>query len=415
MRSDAGGISLAENTDFGRGTGKSPYHGEMTSSDGSLAGLRQRNRREVIEVVRHRGTTSRAEIAKQTGLSTTTVSTLVFDLLADEVLVELNERMPAPGVGRPARLLTFNPRAGGVVGVHLAHDHVRVAVTDLAGEVVATTVVDLDVDHEPLETLAYVAGTVHTMVAGSGLRADGVIGLGVAVSAPVRLRTHELSAGRILPDWKGVDVAGELGRRTGLAVEVGNDANLGAIAEHRFGAAQGVDDLVYVMLSDGVGAGLVLGGQLYEGALGGAGELGHVSIVPDGYVCRCGNRGCLETVAGARALTAPLAPVLGAGTSVADVVDAADEGNAGARRVLADAGTAVGRALLPVCTVLDPALVVLGGDCAGSEALLQAVRDVLARELTPLRREAVPVVTGTLGEDAETLGAVALASRRLGH
>jgi len=387
----------------------------MTSSEGSLAGLRQRNRREVLEVVRLRGTTSRAEIAKQTGLSTTTVSTLVYDLIADEVLIELSDRSAAPGVGRPARLLTFNPRAGGVAGVHLSHDHVRVAVTDLAGELVATTVVDFDVDHEPVETLSYVAGAVRRLVAESGIRPDGVVGLGVAVSAPVMLRTHAVSVGRILPDWQGVDVAGELGRRTGLPVEVGNDANLGAIAEHRFGAAQGIDDLVYVMLSDGVGAGLVLGGQLYEGALGGAGELGHVTVVPDGFVCRCGNRGCLETVAGARALTAPLAPVLGTSATVADVVAAAAAGDAGARRVLADAGTAVGRALLPVCTVLDPALVVLGGDCAGSDALLGAVREVLARELTPLRREPVPVQTGTLGEDAEMLGAVALASRRLGH
>lgn len=387
----------------------------MSTSDGSLAGLRQRNRHEVLQVVRQRGTTSRAEIAKQTGLSTTTVSTLVYELIADEVLVELNERTSTPGVGRPARLLTFNPRAGGVAGVHLAHDHVRVALTDLAGQVVATTVVAFDVDHEPVETLAYVAGAVRRIVAESGLRPDGIVGLGVAVSAPVALRTHALSTERILPDWQGLDVAGELGKRTGLPVEVGNDANLGAIAEHRFGAAQGIDDLVYVMLSDGVGAGLVLGGQIYEGALGGAGELGHVTVAPDGYVCRCGNRGCLETVAGARALTGPLTPVLGADATVADVVGAAATGDPGACRVLADAGTAIGRALLPVCTVLDPALVVLGGECAGSDSLIGAVRDVLARELTPLRREAVPVVAGTLGEDAEMLGAVALASRRLGR
>lgn len=385
----------------------------MTSSDGSLAGLRQRNRREVLDVVRQRGTTSRAEIAKQTGLSTTTVSTLVFELLSDEVLVELADRAVAPGVGRPARLLAFNPRAGGVAGVHLGHDHVRVGLTDLAGEVVATTVVEFDVDHEPRETLAYVAHAVRRLMSDSGLRTDGVVGLGVAVSAPVTADTHALSSGRILPDWQGLDVAGELGRSTGLAVEVGNDANLGAIAEHRFGAAQGIDDLVYVMLSDGVGAGLVLGGQLYEGALGGAGELGHVAVVPDGYVCRCGGRGCLETVAGARALTNPLTPVHGEGATVSDVVAAAAAEDSGARRVLADAGTAVGRALLPICTVLDPALVVLGGDSAHSEALLDAVREVLARDLTPLRRDPVPVVEGTLGEDAEMLGAVALAARRL--
>lgn len=385
----------------------------MTASRGSLGGLRRSNRQQVLEVLRHRGTASRAEIAKQTGLSTTTISTLVGELLDEAVLVERSERSSSAGGGRPARMLVFNPGGGGAVGIHLAHDHVRVGVTDLAGSLVAQTQTGIDVDHAPQDTLDFAAAAALELMKQAGLRTDSVVGLGVAVSAPVSAATHTVGAGPILGDWRGVDVAEELARRTGLRVSLGNDANLGAIAEHRFGVAQNVDDLLYVMLSDGVGAGLVLGGRLYEGAAGGAGELGHVTVVPDGYVCRCGNRGCLETLAGADAITRALALTRGTGTTVADVVAAADAGDHGARRVLADVGRAVGRAIVPVCTVLDPALVVLGGDCAASEPLLTALRTQLAQGITPMRRDTIPVVGGALGDEAEMLGAVALATQSM--
>lgn len=386
----------------------------MSSSGGSLTGLRRNNRRQVLEVLRYRGTTSRAEIAKQTGLSTTTVSTLVSDLLEQGVIVELADRRgPATGGGRPARLLGFNPAGGGVVGVHLAHDHIRVGVTDLAGDVVAQTVGGLDVDHDPGPAIDFAARAALTLIDEAGLCRSGIVGLGIAVSAPVAAAAQAITSTRILPEWRGIDIAAEMAARTGLRVKLGNDANLGAIAEHRFGVAQNIDDFVYVMLSDGVGAGLVFGGQLYQGALGGAGELGHVPVVPDGYVCRCGSRGCLETVAGAPALAAAMTLTRGRGATLADVVSSAAEGDEGARRVLADAGRAVGRALLPICTVLDPALVVIGGECAASPALLAAVREQLARGMTPMRTSPIPVEAGALGDEAEMLGAITFASQSM--
>lgn len=384
-------------------------------SVGSLGGLRQRNRRRVLEVVRHRGTTSRADIAKQTGLSTTTVSTLVGELLDERVLVELPDRTGngSSNGGRPARLLAFDPAAGGAVGVHLAHDHIRVGVVDLAGGVVAERSAVLDVDHEPQHALDHTAATVGDVLADADIDPASVVGLGVAVSAPVAAGTHALRSERILAEWSGVDIAAELGRRTGLPVALGNDANLGAIAEHRFGVAQGVDDFVYVMLSDGVGAGLVLGGQLYEGAVGGAGELGHVAVVPGGLVCRCGNRGCLETVVGARALTGAMSYTQAEPVTVADIVAAGAAGDPGAVRVLADAGRSVADALAPLCTVLDPALVVIGGECSASAVLIDGVHEHLTRVVTPLRRNPIPVRAGALLDRAEMLGAVALVTRRM--
>ncbi len=387
----------------------------MQLSPGSLTGLRQDNRRRVLEVLRQHGTTSRPEIARQTGLSTTTVSDLVRVLLHEGVIAELAERPVAiTHSGRPATLLTFNPARGGAVGVHLAHDHVHLGLTDLAGNVLDERSAELNVDHQPTEALAYTAVAALDLIGRAGLKPDAIAGLGVALSAPTSSATGAIAAGPILPDWRAIDVAGDLERRTGLHVEVGNDANLGAIAERRFGAARGTDHFLYVMLSDGVGAGLFLGGRLYEGLTGRAGELGHVTVVPNGYVCRCGNRGCLETIAGARALTTALTLTRGARTTLRDVIDLAVAGDPGVRRVVADAGRAIGAALAGICTVLDPALVIIGGETSqAGAALLDAVRDALAAAMTPLREHPVRVVAGTLGEQAQVLGAVTLVTQRM--
>ena len=142
----------------------------------------------------------------------------------------------------------------------------------------------------------------------------------------------------MLLDWGEVDIVGRLGRAVGAPVHLGNDATLGALAEWRLGAGAGTDDLLYVMLSEGVGAGIVLGGRLHDGSTGTAGELGHLRVVADGRVCRCGARGCLETVVGKRALVSALAHTRGPECTVDELLDLAEQGDAGALRLLTDAG-----------------------------------------------------------------------------
>src|SRR6185437_16415974 len=144
-----------------------------------------------------------------------------------------------------------------------------------------------------------------------GLSPKRLFGVGAAISAPVRRAGASVVTGGILPGWSAVSPQRELTRRLGVPVHVGNDANLGALAEVRIGAARGASNVVYLMLSSGVGGGLVLGGSLFTGHSGMTGELGHVQVDPEGARCRCGNRGCLETVAGAQALLDRLRPAMG--------------------------------------------------------------------------------------------------------
>jgi predicted NBD/HSP70 family sugar kinase len=380
---------------------------------GSLESLRRLNRSRVLETVRHRGAASRVDIVRSTGLSRTTVSSLVAELLAEDVLTERPDRAPqlaTPNVGRPPTLLSLNPRGGGVLGIHFGHDSVRIAVTDLSCTVLDEAAGELPVGYQARDVFDDVAGTARDLVSRAGLAVDRVLGLGIAVSTPVNAQVLRVPA--VLTGWNDVDVVAEWRDRLGLPVFVGNDANLGAVAEWTFGAGRGVDDFVYVMLSDGVGAGLVMDGRLYEGSSGTAGEIGHVVVARDGFVCRCGNRGCLETVAGAGALISAFSHSIGPGATLDAVLSRAAGGDPGAVRLIEDAGRAVGRALSGICTVLDPRMVIVGGKTAAAgEPLLSGIRAALARSVSPAINRTVRVVGGQLGARAEVLGAIALANR----
>jgi predicted NBD/HSP70 family sugar kinase len=385
------------------------------NAPGSLESLRRTNRLRVMQTVQSRGAASRADIVRLTGLSRTTVSSLVAELVAENLLVERPDQPPppaSPNGGRPATLLTLDPGAGGFLGMHFGHDSVRVAVADLSCTLLDEEQRAMDVDEHVRDSFGHACDMALRLLGRLDLEISRMVGLGVAVSAPVRHGSGALASPSPLKGWDDVDVAEELHRRLGLAVYVGNDANLGAVAEWMFGSGRGVDDFVYAMLSDGIGSGIMLNGRLHQGATGTAGELGHVVVSPHGFVCRCGNRGCLETVAGGRALAAALSQVTGANTTLDDVLRLARAGDPGARRAVQDAGRAVGRALSGLCTMLDPRLIIVGGRTgAVGEPLLDGIRASLARELSPSVNGSVGVVPGSLGERAEVMGAIALAHR----
>ena len=193
-----------------------------------------------------------------------------------------------------------------------------------------------------------------------------IVGVGVALPGPIDRRSGKIGSEVILPDWAGVQAQRELSRRLERHVEVDNDANLGALAEASFGAGRGLENIVYLMLGSGIGAGLVLDGRVHRGAAGLAGELGHVQVRTDGAVCRCGNRGCLETVAGERALAALLRPRLGRDVTVRDLIELIDTGDLGATRLVNDAGRAIGRVLADLCNALNPEAIIVGGELSRS-------------------------------------------------
>jgi predicted NBD/HSP70 family sugar kinase len=231
----------------------------------------------------------------------------------------------------------------------------------------------------------------------------------IGVPAPVDVATGRVSSAGLLRGWDGADIASVLGASLRVPVRVDNHANLGALAEARYGAGAGHDPVVYVRVAHGVSGGIVLGGRLLHGRAGAAGELGHVTIDENGLVCRCGNRGCLETVVGAPALLRALQGSHGHLT-LGDVIALAIGGDAGCRRVLSDAGEHLGAAVATTCNLLDPEIVVVGGQLAAAgDLLLEPLRQAVAQRT--IRSEAGPpaVALAEFGEEAEVRGALGTA------
>jgi predicted NBD/HSP70 family sugar kinase/biotin operon repressor len=377
-------------------------------SSNSLSRLRERNRVHVLDALRGHGRTSRAELARITGLSRTTVSGLVNDLI-DRGLVVEHGAASGSQPGRPGVLLSLDPRAGTALAFDFGHSHLRVAIADLASNILAEEELKLDVDHSAHEALDSAADLAEKVLESAGVEWEGVIGAAMGLPGPIDDETGVVGSSVILPAWAGLRPVEEIQRRIGLRVTVDNDANLAVLGEARFGAARGARDVIYVKVSSGIGAGMMFGGRLHRGISGSAGEFGHVLVDPDGSICRCGNRGCLETVASAGTVLDLLRPSYGDDLAIADVLARASAGEIGPRRALLDAGRAVGQALANLCNVTNPERIVIGGELGGPETpLLEGVEDSLARYALPGSLAALAVVGGALGGRAEVLGALSL-------
>jgi predicted NBD/HSP70 family sugar kinase/biotin operon repressor len=386
---------------------------------GSLGSLRERNRLAVIDILKQRGTASRAEISRLTGLSRTTVSNLVSDLQTTGLVVERRgEQGPsnAPQGGRPPILLTLDPSAGAVVGIDFGHDDLRVAVADLSYTVLAERWERFDVDNDSAGALAAAERLVHEAVEESRVPFGRVVGVGMALSAPIHRASGMVGSASILPGWRSIHPAEAMGERLGMTVHMDNDANLGALAEARFGAGRGVGDLAFVMLSSGVGAGLLFSGELYRGWGGAAGEIGHTIVDEQGAICHCGNRGCLETQAATWAVLELLRASHGDDLSIQKVIGLASDGDVACQRVVADAGRHVGVAIANLVSLFNPARVIVGGELsAAGEILMRPLREAVERFAIPTAAREVDLVTGELGERAEVLGALALALGESDH
>ena len=383
------------------------------SGSGSLESLRERNRRQLMDTLRRRGSASRADLARLTGLSRSTVSTLVTDLQASGLLVEREPDSRVPQQGRPPTLLSIDRSAGLVLGVDFGHEHVHVAVADLSRTILAERVRELDVDASAARALDVAVELTDAVLAAAEVDGSRILGAGAGLSGPIDGAAGTVHAGKILPGWAGVRPADELAARLGMPVHLDNDANLGALAEVSLGAGIGARDAIYIMVSGGVGAGLILGGELYRGSGGTAGELGHMLVDEAGPICRCGNRGCLEMMAGGRAIIGLLRPSHGDAITLDEVIALASAGDSGARRAIADAGRVLGRSVAAIVNAFNPELVIVGGAVsAAGDVLLDPMQEAVDRYAIPSAAADVRITRGVLGERAEVLGALELAARQ---
>ena len=358
--------------------------------------------------------TSRADIAAATGLTRSTASTLVDALLAAGLIAELDP-VAATGAGRPATGLVLAPDGAAGIGLEVNVDYLAVCVVDLTGRVRHRQVVLQDQrGRPPSAVLADLADLAAAARSSALAEAVPVAGARVAVPGLVQSGTGLL---RLAPNlgWRDVDVllplAGD-SRLAGLSLGVDNEANLAALAELYRGGAGGADSFLHVSGEIGVGAGIVLQGRLFRGGHGWGGEIGHLAIDPDGPLCACGSRGCLEQLAGQEAVLRAAGLRTPAGTTMAGqegmnrLADLARGRDSVLLAALERAGTALGVAVSGVVNLIDVDTVVLGGLYA---ALAPWVRPPVEREIAGRvlshRWAPVQVTCSELGGDAAVLGA----------
>ncbi|GAC1381105.1 MAG: ROK family transcriptional regulator [Marmoricola sp.] len=369
---------------------------------GNGGSAREANRQRVIEALLGRGgnDVTYAQLAHDAGLAIGTVSSIVREF-EEAGMVDT-----VPGAGRRGATVRLGRGAGLVAGVDFGHTHLAVAIADMTGSVLAERTVPADADQDRAASLVLARAMIDQLVAEAGEKVDAVRTVGMGLPAPM---SHGRVLGTaIMPGWADVQISAVAERAFGRPVVVENDANLGALAECHQGAGRGHSEVVFVKVSSGLGAGIVVDGRIFAGASGIAGELGHLTYDEQGPLCRCGSRGCLEAYTSSRMAREMMAGHL-PHAQHDEIVAAAMEGNVAARRVFEDAGWHLGWGFAMVANLLNPGIIVVGGDMArAGDLLLDSARSGMRRHVLA-GAETTPVVTSELGDRASLVGAVMLA------
>lgn len=380
---------------------------------GSLESLRRRNRDAVVGLLRDQGALTRAEVARRSGLSRSTVSTVVADLIRDGVVGE-DEPGSSTGSGRPGTPLLLKPGVGALLAVDLTTTGVSVDAYDLAQTRLGGTRLEIDARAATLDAIVdAVVHAVDVVIAETGIARAEVIGAVMAIPAPIEERSRFVGLQSGIAALVGPTLEHDVAERLGMPVMLENDANLSAIAEVSHGVATGHTDVIYLEVSEGIGAGIIVDGRLHRGARGLAGEIGHTPLVPDGPVCRCGNRGCLELIAGTAAITGAVGEQSAESVDIDQVIARAGAGDPMCRRVLRDAGARIGTVVGSICNLINPTVVIIGGALASAWVHIEpALRESLDRSAIQTAIEDLTIVPSSLsGPQGRLIGARTLLLR----
>lgn len=370
----------------------------------------------VLRLIWEERRVSRTEIATLAGLSRSTVSEIINEIMPTGLVAEVGEG-PSRGGRRPI-LLEFCDDVCVILGVEMGAAHVAVAMTNLRGRVLAWETRPHAVRTDPPGTRRLIAELCEKCLASEEAAGRPLVGIGVAVPSPVDPAQPDRLSAVVLPDWQerlGLD---DLSEQLGVPLFVDNDANLGALAEYWWGLGGDTDNLAYIKVATGIGSGHIIGGEIYRGATGVAGEIGHVAIDPKGKRCICGLRGCLVTLAGAHAMEERLVELVKAyprtslvpgQATMHDIENAALAGDMLAIRVIEEAAGHLGTVLAGLLNLMNPAVVVLGGDiCRLGDIILDPLRKRVHRRTLVNSVAAAQILLSELGPKSVAIGAATL-------
>lgn len=353
----------------------------------------------LAEILRQQGPQTQTELTAQSGLSKATVSNLVRELVDEGVA----QTEPTTYNGRRAQLVSLSDVKAVVFGVDLGAHQCRMSLVGVDRTVIAKDSIAIKRDWTARTFAKDLIAAMKQMVKDSGRHNSDVVAIGAGIPAPIEYGTREIVTSPMLPTWVTQDLVDRLEAEFGVCVLVSNDANLSALAEVTWGTHEGVDDLVYILVSEGIGAGFVLRGYTYDGSQGLAGEIGHVRGGASQVLCRCGNRGCLESEISIPAIVSRVQELGRSVTSGNEVLAAIEDNDVAVRRVVEHAGEALGRTLGDLTNLLNPQVIVVGGsELATSDTFVAAAR-------AELLRWCLPIVTHRIDLDADSLEGYAVA------
>lgn len=379
--------------------------------------IREYNLSQILKQIRSAGSVSRASLVRATGLSATAISSIVSELLESGYVAETGEGKSSGG--RRPIMITFQPDHKFVIGVDLGASHISSALTNLTGTIKDIKTQKFDTAENPTGAIDLLIQQVESLLQDNGVELSEILGIGIAAPAPLEGERLDMLSPIILPEWEGIQLVERVQATFDRPVYIDNDANAGAIAEKWWGSGRGVSNLVYIKLGTGVGSGLIINDRIFKGTGGTAGEIGHTTINVKGPLCRCGNRGCLESYVGNPAILAETKKRLKSHpTSILDqdnltiesIITAAKDQDSLARDMILFAGRKLGIAIANLLNLVNPELIILGGDVVeAGEMFLEAVRSTgFSRSISKAANE-VTITISDFQQDSIVIGAATLA------
>lgn len=384
----------------------------MKQKTANVSLIRDQNLHLIMSYLLHKsGQTSRAELIRVSNLSGTTVSALV-NILLDAGFVCETGVGESIGGRRPITI-ELNQGFSYFLGVDIGGSHLSGAIINLKGQPVVSQSIPFDVVHNARASLLRVRQMMGELLQEAQLNQNDLAGVGVAIPTPLSGKNQDQLLAFYMPDWEGLDVLQELKAFGDVPFYLENDANAGAIAEKWWGIGKEYDTLAFIKLGIGVGSGLIVNNEIYRGYAGSAGEIGHTTIESAGRICRCGNRGCMESYVGIPGILKDVREKAGLAAanqiSIETVINRARDGDRVCKDVIENAGRYLGIAIANLINLVNPGLIVLNGVLMeAGELMMKEVQASINQRTLPLRTEKTPLVVSKLGKDVVAIGAATL-------
>ncbi len=360
---------------------------------------------------------SRTDLAEEMGLTRAAVTTIVNDLISNGIILETESRVTSSG--RPPVALEINPSHGLVAAVDMGALHLSIALGDFSARILEEVEIPFRIDNGPEKCLREADRVLHELLKKRGLSTADLLGIGIGVPGPVVAEQGTVMAPPIMPGWDRYPIRASLAEQWKTSITLNNDAELGALGEWAYGAGRGEQNVAFIKVGSGIGAGLIINRQIYGGTTGSAGEIGHLTVDENGPLCNCGNHGCLEAFAGGHAIASQARKLVASGKrtllseknvdsiSAHDVAEAARRGDLPAQEIIKRSGTYIGIAIAGLINLINPSTVIIGGGVAQVGDLLTVpIRQAVRERSLRASEHAVKITTAMLGRRSSLIGAL---------